>query len=72
MLVLLHCMCTSKLSHQMPSTFKLRGLELIMPCVGCWLSKSIQMENLRTVDLADAHILSCLNQVLDSLQQTGG
>lgn len=61
MLVLLHCMCTSKLSHQMPSAFKLRGVELIMPCARLWLSKSIQMENLRMLDVADAHVLSCLN-----------
>lgn len=51
MLALLHCMCTSKLSHQMPSTFRLRGLELIMPCVWRWLSKSIQMETLELLIL---------------------
>lgn len=61
MLVLLHCMCTSKLSHQMPSAFKLRGVELIMLRAQRCLSKSIQMENLRLLDLADAHVLSCLN-----------
>lgn len=38
-LVPLRCMCTRKLSHQMPSTFKLRGLELIMPCVWLWFIK---------------------------------
>lgn len=66
-LVLLHHVCTSKLSYQMPHAFKRRGLELIIPHVWRCLSKSIQMENLRSVDQADAR----LNEDLNSLKQTG-
>lgn len=51
-LVLLLCVCTSKLSNQMPGTLKLRGFQLIMPRVWHGLSKDMQMENFRTVDLA--------------------
>lgn len=60
-LVSLLRVCTSKLSDQMPGTLKLRGFKLIMPRVWHGLSKDMQMENFRTVDLADVHGVSRLN-----------
>lgn len=59
--VSLLCVCTSKLGDQMPGTLKLRGFKLIMPRVWHGLSKDMQMENFRTVDLADVHGVSRLN-----------